>query len=73
MACSKYEYVRQYETQNFCLPDTFMVIRIDGKGFSKFTVLHDFEKPNDINGLRLMNKAAEKVMEKFDEIFLAYG
>ncbi len=55
------------------MPNTYIVVRIDGKGFSKFTNLHNFEKPNDINGLNLMNKAALSVMEKFDEIFLAYG
>ena len=49
------------------------MIRIDGKGFSRFTKIHEFMKPNDINGLSIMNKAAECVMEKFEEIFLSYG
>jgi len=49
------------------------VVRIDGKGFTKFTASHNFVKPNDKRGLDLMNKAAESVMENFNEIMLAYG
>jgi len=73
MACSKYEYVKKFETPITLLPSTFIVVRIDGKGFTKFTDLHNFEKPNDIRGLSLMNKAAEEVLKVFNEIWLAYG
>ena len=38
-----------------------MVVRIDGKGFSKFTDLHKFKKPNDLRGLTVMNNAAKAV------------
>ena len=73
MACSKFEYVKQYESQERLLPSTYIVIRIDGKGFTKFTTLHGFEKPNDIRGIDLMNKAAQIVVQTFPEIWLAYG
>lgn len=73
MAKSKYEYVKSFEQHDSCLQNTFMVVRIDGKGFSKFTSLHDFAKPNDLPALYLMNEAAKAVMEEFDDIFLAYG
>ena len=73
MAKSKYEYVKLFEQHDVCLPNTFMVIRIDGKGFSKFTTEHKYEKPNDVNGLNLMNNAAIAVMTEFKDIFLAYG
>jgi len=55
------------------LLNTFIVVRIDGKGFTKFTTLHGFAKPNDEAGLELMNKAAKFVMKSFSEIFVAYG
>ena len=73
MACSKFEYVKFYESQEKLLPSTYIVIRIDGKGFTKFTTQHKFEKPNDIRGIGLMNKAAQNVMQTFAEIWLAYG
>src|SRR5690349_17038928 len=50
-----------------------MVVRIDGKNFHKFSDSHNFEKPNDLRGLNLMNHAASCVMKEFDEIILAYG
>lgn len=73
MANSKYEYVKLYEHHDVCIPKTFMVIRVDGKGFSKFTNDHEYEKPNDLDGLTLMNNAAIAVMTEFKDIFLAYG
>jgi tRNA(His) guanylyltransferase len=48
-------------------------VRIDGKNFHKFSDVHNFEKPNDLRGLSLMNYAASCVMREFNEIILAYG
>ena len=31
------------------------------------------EKPNDLRGIQLMNRAAEEVMSNFKEICIAYG
>lgn len=73
MSKSKYEYVKNFESHNACLPETFILIRIDGKGFSKFTTTNKFEKPNDRPALNLMNKAAMEVCKMFNDIFLAYG
>ena len=73
MACTRFEYVKKFELNDAVLPSTFMVVRIDGRGFTKFTDLHKFEKPNDDNGLKVMNVAAEFVVEKFPDIILAYG
>lgn len=50
-----------------------MIVRIDGKGFHKFTEAHNYEKPNDERGLNLMNFAASCVMKEFNEIILSYG
>lgn len=35
MANSKYEYVKQYELSDALLPGCWIVVRIDGKGFTK--------------------------------------
>uniref|UniRef100_A0A8D8WDC1 Probable tRNA(His) guanylyltransferase n=1 Tax=Cacopsylla melanoneura TaxID=428564 RepID=A0A8D8WDC1_9HEMI len=73
MAKSKFEYVREFESHDICLPNCFIVVRVDGKGFHKFTEAHGFEKPNDREGLLLMSKAAARVMEEFNDISCAYG
>jgi tRNA(His) guanylyltransferase len=35
MAKSKYEYVKSFEKDDSLLPNTWMVLRIDGRGFHK--------------------------------------
>jgi len=35
MAKSKFEYVRQFEAHDECLPHCWIVVRIDGKGFHR--------------------------------------
>ena len=48
-------------------------MRLDGKGFHKFSDAHGFKKPNEKPALDLMNKCATNVMSEFNEILLAYG
>ena len=73
MAQSKFEYTRKFETDDKLLPNTWLVIRIDGKGFHKFSDAHGFNKPNEKPALDLMNKCASNIMEEFNEIILSYG
>lgn len=73
MAKSKFEYVKFFESDEKILPNTWIVVRVDGKGFHKFSAKHDFEKPNDPRALWLMNRAATVVMQEFKDILLAYG
>lgn len=73
MANSKYEYVKDFEQSMSALPHTYMVVRVDGRGFTKMCKTLGFKKPNDLRALNLMNSAAVKVMEEFHGIFLAYG
>lgn len=73
MAKSKFEYVRQFEIEDRCLQNCWIVVRVDGKGFHKFSDIHKFEKPNDKRALDLMTCSAEQVMSEFSEICLAYG
>lgn len=73
MAKSKFEYVKKFETEDRCLPNCWIIVRLDGRGFHRFSQLHDFAKPNDERSLRLMTKCAQAVMVNFNEICLAYG
>lgn len=73
MANSRYEYVKNYELDDRILPNCWIVVRLDGKGFHKFSKVHEFERPNDLRALNLMNHAAIKVMEEFRDIILGYG
>ncbi|XP_001605413.2 probable tRNA(His) guanylyltransferase [Nasonia vitripennis] len=73
MAKSKYDYVKDFEHEDNCLPNCWIVVRIDGRNFSKFADSHQFVKPNDLAALELMNRAAMTVMEDFREIVIAYG
>lgn len=50
MANSRFDYVRNFEKDDSIIPNCWIVVRIDGKAFHKFTQKHDFEKPNDDNG-----------------------
>ena len=73
MAKSKYEYVKEYEQSTPLLPGCYIVVRVDGRGFTKFCESLNMEKPNDLRGIELMNEAAKTVMENFKDIVMAYG
>jgi tRNA(His) guanylyltransferase len=73
MANSKFEYVKQFEQTDNLLPNTWVVVRIDGRGFTKFATKYGFEKPNDKRALELMNAAARAVMAELPDITIAYG
>ncbi|EED22243.1 tRNAHis guanylyltransferase Thg1, putative [Talaromyces stipitatus ATCC 10500] len=73
MANSKYEYVRLFEQPDNLLPETWIVVRIDGRGFHKLSDKYKFEKPNDRRALDLMNAAAVSVMKDLPDLIIAYG
>lgn len=73
MAKSKFEYVKRFEKDETLLPNTWVVMRLDGRGFHKFSKAHNFAKPNDARALSLMNAAAVAVMDEFHDIVLGYG
>lgn len=73
MANSKYEYVKLFERENYLLPDTYIVLRVDGKGFHKFSAHYEFDKPNDERALQVMNRAALSIMAKYPDVTMAYG
>ncbi|KAH9481879.1 tRNA(His) guanylyltransferase [Psilocybe cubensis] len=73
MANSKYAYVRNFELPDPLLPGTFMLFRLDGHSFHRFSDQHEFAKPNDIRALELMDHAAKDVMTEYPDIVLAFG
>ncbi|XP_076023969.1 putative tRNA(His) guanylyltransferase [Genypterus blacodes] len=73
MAKSKYEYVRTFETDDTCLFNCYIVVRLDGRNFHKFCEQHVFTKPNDNRALGLMCRSARAVMEELEDVAIAYG
>uniref|UniRef100_A0A8C7ZPB7 tRNA(His) guanylyltransferase n=1 Tax=Oryzias sinensis TaxID=183150 RepID=A0A8C7ZPB7_9TELE len=73
MAKSKFEYVRSFETDDTCLRNCYIVVRLDGRNFHKFSEQHGFTKPNDNRALGLMTRSAQSVMEELEDIIIAYG
>ncbi|KAF5359106.1 hypothetical protein D9756_002965 [Leucocoprinus leucothites] len=73
MANSKYAYVRNFELPDPLLPGTFLVFRLDGHSFHRFSDAHEFAKPNDVRALQLMDHAARDTMELYPDIVLAFG
>ncbi|TKY90613.1 hypothetical protein EX895_000611 [Sporisorium graminicola] len=74
MAGTRFAYVRNFELPDSVIPDTYLVVRIDGKGFHKFSKAHSFAKPNDPLALELMNQAARYVMASLKgHVALAFG
>ncbi|KAI1807034.1 tRNA guanylyltransferase [Daldinia bambusicola] len=73
MANSRFEYVKQFEQVDNLLPNTWIVVRIDGRGFTKLCAKYNFEKPNDRRALDLMNAAAKAVVTEIHDITIAYG
>ncbi|XP_075958972.1 putative tRNA(His) guanylyltransferase isoform X1 [Anarhichas minor] len=73
MAKSKFEYVRNFETDDTCLRNCYIVVRLDGRNFHKFAEQHKFIKPSDNRALGLMTRSARSVMEELEDVSIAYG
>lgn len=73
MAKSTFEYVKKFEVDDSLLPNTWIVVRLDGKCFHKFSDDHNFAKPNDIRALKLMNYAAFTILREFNDVLMAFG
>ncbi|XP_050292459.1 tRNA(His) guanylyltransferase 1-like isoform X1 [Quercus robur] len=69
----KPEFVRSFQFENKLMPSTWIVIRIDGCHFHRFSEVHEFEKPNDKQALNLMNSCAVAVLEEIQDIIFTYG
>ncbi|VDB89788.1 unnamed protein product [Peniophora sp. CBMAI 1063] len=73
MAGSRFAYVKSFELPDPLLPGTFIVLRLDGHAFHRFSDVHKFAKPNDVRALELMDRAARAVMDEYKDVVLAFG
>nr|POE62260.1 trna(his) guanylyltransferase [Quercus suber] len=73
MANTEYGYVRNFEQSDSLPLSNWIVVRIDGRGFTKLCQKYSFAKPNDRRALDLMNSAAREVVRQFVDVVLAYG
>ncbi|KAK5109950.1 hypothetical protein LTR62_006439 [Meristemomyces frigidus] len=73
MANSEYEYVRNFEQWDALPLSNWLIVRIDGRGFTKLCKKYDFAKPNDRRAIDLMNSAAVEVVRSFVDVVFAYG
>ncbi|KAL4997874.1 Thg1 C terminal domain-containing protein [Aspergillus recurvatus] len=73
MANSRFEYVKTFEQPDTLLPNTWIVVRIDGRGFHKLSDRYAFKKPNDRRALDLMNAAAVEVLKDLPDLAIGYG
>ncbi|KAI0309953.1 tRNAHis guanylyltransferase [Amylostereum chailletii] len=73
MAGSRFAYVKNFELPDTLLPGTFIVVRVDGHAFHRFSDVHGFEKPNDERALKLMDRAARAIMDEYTDVTLAFG
>lgn len=53
----------EFEVEDIVRLNDWIVVRIDGKGFTKFANKHEFEKPNDQNGMygQKLNRLNSKI------------
>ncbi|KAJ6334160.1 hypothetical protein OIU78_011129 [Salix suchowensis] len=66
-------YIRSFLFESKLMASTWIVIRIDGCHFHRFSEVHDFEKPNDEQALNLMNSCAVAVLQEFPDVVFSYG
>jgi tRNA(His) guanylyltransferase len=52
-----------------CLPGAWVVLRLDGRGFTKFTEREGFEKPFDFKFQGLMRQTAQVLLEELQGIY----
>ncbi len=52
-----------------CLPGAWVVLRLDGRGFTKFTEREGFEKPFDFKFQGLMRQTAQALLQELQGIY----
>ncbi|XP_043718563.1 tRNA(His) guanylyltransferase 1-like [Telopea speciosissima] len=70
---TKCDSVKSFEFEDKLIPSTWIVVRIDGCRFHRFSEIHEFEKPNDEQALNLMNSCAVAMLEEFQDLVFSYG
>ncbi|TQD80004.1 hypothetical protein C1H46_034438 [Malus baccata] len=67
------DYIRSFQHEDKLIPSTWVVIRIDGCHFHRFSEVHEFVKPNDEQAINLMNSCAVAVLKEFQDLVFSYG
>ncbi|KAK9949856.1 hypothetical protein M0R45_005367 [Rubus argutus] len=67
------DFLKCFQFAKKLLPSTWIVIRIDGCHFHRFSDVHEFVKPNDEQALNLMNSCALAVVKEFQDTVFSYG
>ncbi|KAM5577537.1 hypothetical protein ABKV19_008066 [Rosa sericea] len=67
------DFLKSFQFEKRLTPSTWIVIRIDGCHFHRFSDVHEFVKPNDEQALKLMNSCAVAVVKEFQDTVFAYG
>ncbi|XP_047954574.1 tRNA(His) guanylyltransferase 1-like isoform X2 [Salvia hispanica] len=67
------QYIESFQYESRLMLSTWIVVRIDGCHFHRFSDVHEFEKPNDARALNLINACAVAVLEEFRDVVFAYG
>ena len=70
---TRYEYLKNYQSEETLLRDSYLVVRIDGRAFTPFCQRHPILRPIDDRLLGLMNECGRKVMEKNADIVFGFG
>ncbi len=55
----------KYELKNVFIPQTFIVIRLDGNHYKHLSQFYEFHKPNDQPHINLMNQCALDIFKLF--------
>ncbi|KAH0792502.1 tRNA(His) guanylyltransferase [Histomonas meleagridis] len=55
------------------LRGTYIVVRVDGRGFTKFCLQHKIKRPIDDRLCNVMLAAGKEVMNQFQDIVFGYG
>ncbi|XP_068322532.1 tRNA(His) guanylyltransferase 1-like [Pyrus communis] len=69
----EHDYIRSFQFEDKLIPSTWVVVRIDGCHFHRFSEVHEFVKPNDEQAINLMNSCAVAVLQEFQELVFSYG
>lgn len=73
MDLSRFEYLKDYKSGETLLRDSFIVVRVDGRGFTPFCLNHKIKRPIDDRLVNLMLDCGRCVMNRYKDIALCYG
>ena len=65
--------MKGFECEERLLPETYLVVRIDGRGFTKFCQNYKLRRPLDDRMINLMAASGIAVMEDFSDIIVGFG